>query len=444
MKRLILCFIILTMMVNPAMAFGETITQENTENQQLRNESISDEDMIIQDFEMKEDEENAIETENLEPKNVPSTASEDSYEELEEEPTEDPEPVTHPVNALKAVSKNFRQITLSWTCDDYNGQYKIYRVQKNDLIYVGKTYKKKYTVRNLKAGTKYSFVVESDTLSDKVSATVLMQKTGSLSLVKSGKKRWDVRIEAGEKLFGYDTIQGACSYDGYAYMALYNRNYERIKIVMVDLVDMEVVMVSKPLRSHCHGNTLTYNPQTNEIIAVCGNGGKKTILFVDADTLEQKSKKVFKIDRSLIKTTYYGVAGVSYNNKYDKYILKVRGSSNRIVKFSSDWETREYVPIKGNRSYLLSQGLYTRNDYMYDVQSFKNNYRYNLITLRTLKGELAGRMMISSKSTGKLLELENVFYDNVTKSWYASFYRSLRKNGKTDRENYLYKIKNMW
>ena len=64
------------------------------------------------------------------------------------------------------------------------------------------------------------------------------------TMIKSGDDRWDIRIEAGQKEKGYDTIQGACSYKGYAYMALYNRDREKIKIAKVSLKTMEVEMVS--------------------------------------------------------------------------------------------------------------------------------------------------------------------------------------------------------
>lgn len=36
--------------------------------------------------------------------------------------------------------------------------------------------------------------------------------------LESGE-HFDVRIAAGEKTWGYDTIQGACAHEGYAYMS---------------------------------------------------------------------------------------------------------------------------------------------------------------------------------------------------------------------------------
>ena len=57
---------------------------------------------------------------------------------------------------------------------------------------------------------------------------------------------------------------------------------------------MKVVKVSKPLKSRCHGNTLTYNPRTNRIIACCGKGGKTKIAIINASTLKQCTRNLSK------------------------------------------------------------------------------------------------------------------------------------------------------
>lgn len=61
------------------------------------------------------------------------------------------------------------------------------------------------------------------------------QRTASLTLVTKGSGAFDYRSAAGEKLYGYDTLQGACANAGYAYLTLYNRNVENCKIVKVNL-----------------------------------------------------------------------------------------------------------------------------------------------------------------------------------------------------------------
>lgn len=429
MKRFIVFCTVAVLLFTPAAAFGDTEVQSTGDTTQAADTSTPN-DISSADEDVVSNSDGTDETTGPDTDTEPASSG----------------PKNHPVTNLKAVSKNFRQITLSWNCDSkYTGNYTIYRVSGNKSYYVGKTYAKSYKISGLKAGTKYTYRVKSDVLSNTVSATVITQKTASMTMVKSGSSRWDIRIAAKQKLYDYDTIQGACSYKEYAYMALYNRKKERIKIAKVNLKTMKVVKVSKPLKSRCHGNTLTYNPRTKKIIAVCGKGAKKSIVFVKASTLKQTSKKTFKIKKSLIKTKYTGVAGVSYNTKYNKYILKVRGSSNRIVRYSSSWKSKKYIPITGNRSYLLPQGTYTKDSYMYDVQSFKGKHKYNLVTIRTINGTFIGRLVVPSGTSGRLFELENIFYDDVTKTWYASFYRAnVRKQGDTHRENYLYKINNMW
>ena len=356
------------------------------------------------------------------------------------------EPVYHPVHNLKAVSDEYRTVKLTWTADDgYEGGFTVYKVVGGKLEKVGTTRNRSYNVRKLTPGKKYYFKVKSDTFSSKVSATVIVQKTASLTLIKSGKERWDVRKAAGQKTWGYDTIQGACAYGGYAYMALYNRDVERIKIVKVNLKTMKVVKISKPVDSHCHGNTLTYNPKTNRIIAVCGKGGKKKAVFVNADTLKQTGTRTFSISDSFIGEEYKGIAGLAYNKNENRYIVKIRSYTNKIISYSSDFKTKKRIKITKNESELLPQGLYTEGGYMYDVQSFKNSRKYNMITIRTLGGTFVGKMKVRSGTSGQLYELENLFYDETADTWYVSFYRAnVKTGGDTDRKNYLYKLNNLW
>lgn len=368
-----------------------------------------------------------------EPSPEDDTLTKDDADTAEEEDVEK----THPVSELKARSLNFEEITLSWK-GDYD-RYKVYRVSGSKWIKIAEVSGTTYTDKGLRIGSKYSYKIETDVMSNVVSTTVISQKTASLSMIKSGSNRFDIRIAARQKLYGYDTIQGACSYKGYAYMALYNRKRERVRIAKLNLNTMKVVKVSPVLKSRCHADTLTYNPKTNRIIACCGKGSRKRISIINASTLKQVSTKTFKISKKFIGGTYSGVSGIAYNREKDLYVMKLRGSANKIVLLDKNFKVKKYVKIEGNRSYLLAQGIYTEGNYMYDLQSFKGNSKYNLVTVRRLDGKLAGRIIIPSGTSGQLYELENIFHEKG--KWYCSFYRAhVRKKGKgdTDRKNYLY------
>ena len=249
--------------------------------------------------------------------------------------------------------------------------------------------------------------------------------------------RFDVRIAAGEKTWGYDTIQGACAHDGFAYMSLYNRQKEKIKIAKVDLSTMKVVKKSGVLGCRCHADSMAYNGRNNTIVICRGKGSRKSIAVVDASSLRLKYTKTINISRKMAGGKYYGLSSIAYNAENNFYIVKLKGSANKIVRLNSSFRPVKRIKIEGNRSYLLAQSLYTTGNFMYDVQSFKGRHKYNLITVRNVfTGKLLGRMVIASGKSGQLYELENVFCDGD--QWYISFYRAkVLKRGDRDRKNYL-------
>lgn len=353
----------------------------------------------------------------------------------------------HPVTDLKAYSSTFRQIKLKWRCADYSGRYTIYRILKSgSLKKIGTCRKRAYTVHGLTPGRTYRFKVKSDKLSKAVSKKVITVKTAKIRrITTSSGKRWDIRIQAGQRLYRYDTIQGACSHGKYAYMALYNRNAERIKIAKVDLSKMKVVKVSGAITGHCHANTLTYNTRTRLLAAVCGKKDKKRVFFISARTLKKTGSRVFSIPDSFVHTDYKGVGGLAYNPQKNRYILKIYGPTNRIVRYTRDFRSKTYVPISKNRSYLLPQGIYSKGNYMYDLQSFQGSHKYNLITIRTIKGKFVGRVRVPTGSGKQLYELESLSCNERTGKWYICFYRAnVKPSGDTHRKNYLYEIRNIW
>ena len=95
-----------------------------------------------------------------------------------------------------------------------------------------------------------------------------VSQMASLTLLEKNGRFFDYRTEAGQVLYGYDTLQGACANNGYAYLTLYNRTVEKCKIVKVHLASLTVIKVSKALPIY-HGNNLTYNTRKNLIVATC-------------------------------------------------------------------------------------------------------------------------------------------------------------------------------
>ena len=271
--------------------------------------------------------------------------NETEEETIEDGTAEGEEPATHPVTDVRAKSYSFDSITISWKGEA--DTFKVLRKSGDSWVKVGETCGSEFTDTGLKPGGRYTYRVDTDVSSGEVSAVVINSKTAKLSMVSKGGKRFDVRIAAGQPMYGYDTVQGACSYKGYAYFALYNRKKERIKIAKVNLGTMKVVKVSKPLKSRCHGNTLTYNPRTNRIIACCGKGGKTKIAVINASTLKQSYTKSFKISSRFIGGKYKGVSALAYNREKDIYVMKLSGNENKIVLLDRNFKLKSMSGFRG-------------------------------------------------------------------------------------------------
>ncbi len=379
---------------------------------------------------------------------TPNTQTEqtEQTETTTQEATTEAANVKHKVTGLKARSVQFRQIRLTWNKDEtYKGSYTIYRIIKGKAKKIGTTKKNSFIVKNLTPGSRYTFKVKADVLSGAVSRTVIVMKNAKLTLVKSGKYHWELRTKAKQKSFKYDTIQGACAFNGIAYMTLYNRNVEKIKIVKVRLRDMKVLKVSKALKGTCHANTITYDTKRNRLVMPKGKSDKKRIVFVNPKTLKVTGQKKLNIKRSKLGVKYKGISGLAYNRAKKQYFLKVMGNSSKVVRLSRSFGSQKKIPITKNISALMSQGLYTDGGYLYDLQSFDGGLHYNLITIRTLSGKMVGRVKIPQGKGKNIFELECLFRDEKTNQWYIGMYRSIRSSkGDIKRQNYIYKLENIW
>ena len=274
-------------------------------------------------------------------------------------------------------------------------------------------------------------------------------RAASLTAVMKGGKAFDYRTEAGERLYSYDTLQGACANRGFAYLTLYDRTVEKCKIVKVNLNTLAVVKVSAPLPVY-HASTLTYNTRKNQIVATCCRVKEKRVVFVDPNSLTvigykdiYLNKKVKKLPKKERKR-YKGFTAITYNEKSNCYVGRLKSSGNAIV-FDGEMNPKRYIKLKGKNSKLLNQGMDSAGNYIYVVQSFKGKRKYNLVTVHTLSGKLVGRMTFPyGKAPGN--ELQCIFHDG--RSFYAGFYLTTSQQNDTkanhvNRTNLLYRVNNM-
>lgn len=265
-------------------------------------------------------------------------------------------------------------------------------------------------------------------------------------LVKNGET-FDLRTAAGQKLYGYDTLQGACANSGFFYYTLFNRNKNKCRIVKAELATLNVVMVSKPLPVY-HANNLTFNTRRNLLLATCCQVKGKRAVFIDPETLTVVSKKNIKlkasktIPKSVVRK-YKGFTAIAYNEKYDCYVGRLRGNNN-VILFDGNLKPVRYVKLKGKRTSLLNQGIESAGDYIHDVRSFKGKRKYNLVTIHDMSGAYVGAMKFAyGKAPGN--ELQCIFHDGDR--FFAGFYYTTsqkhdNKKHHVKRYNYIYELTN--
>ena len=271
----------------------------------------------------------------------------------------------------------------------------------------------------------------------------------SLTLLEKNGKFFDYRTEAGQKLYGYDTLQGACANKGYAYLTLYNRDVEKCKIVKVDLASLTVVKVSKKLPIY-HANNLTYNTRKNLIVATCCRVKDKRVVFINPKTLKVTKKKNIKLTKKVkglpksVRKKYKGFTAIAYNEQKNCYVGRLRNDNNVII-FDGNMKPKKYVKLSGKNTKLLNQGMESIGDYIYDVRSFKGMRLYNVVTIHTMKGEYAGQMVFPY-GTFPGNELQCIFHDGG--QFYAGFYNTTSqihdtKANHVKRLNRLFRVNNL-
>ena len=276
------------------------------------------------------------------------------------------------------------------------------------------------------------------------------KRTASMSPVMNGTKVFDFRKAAGQKLYHYDTLQGACANDGFAYLTLYNRNVEKCKIVKVRLSDLEVVKVSKPLKIY-HANSLTYNTKKDLLLATCCRVKQRRAVFVDPDTLKVVSYKDIKLTGKIknlprsVRRSYKGFTAIAYNEKKNCYVGRLRNANNVII-FNSKLKPVKYVRLKGKKTNLLNQGMDSVGNYIYDVRSFKGAHLYSMVTVHTMSGKFVGQVRFPyGIFPGR--ELQCIFHDG--KQFFAGIYYTTSQlhdfaSFHVNRTNTLYYLHNMY
>lgn len=268
-----------------------------------------------------------------------------------------------------------------------------------------------------------------------------------MTLIRKGGAAFDYRVAAGQALYQYDTLQGACANKGFAYLTLYNRTVEKCKIVKLNLKTLAIVKVSKPLPIY-HANNLTYNTRKNVLVATCCQVKKKRAVTINPNTLRVISKKNIKLTKKVkglpkkVRKKYKGFTAIAYNEKHNCYVGRLR-YSNDVIIMNSKLKPKRYVKLQGKKTFLLNQGMESVGDYIYDVRSFKGKNKYCMVTVHTMSGKFVRQIKFPYGSEPGD-ELQCIFHDGS--QYYAGIYHSTSQQNDTKknhvkRYNRLYLLK---
>lgn len=311
---------------------------------------------------------------------------------------------------------------------------------------------------------------ESETTTESTTTTAVPTTTRATTTVNTSGKGWvtpkgnkslsltlccntdgtvfDLTSQAGQKLYDYDTLQGAAAGNGYGYFTLYNRDNNHVKIVKVKLSEMSVVMVSAPLDIK-HANGITYNGRNNTIVVADSTPVPKRLSVIDANTLTLRYHKNITMPRKVKgmskkqRKKFKGVGAIAYNEKRNCYICLTR-KNHDLLFLNANFKPTKRVKQKKRISGLLYQSLDTYKDCIMVCQSFKGKKNYNAVTVYNMKGKKIARFTMGAGVPQ--LELEAVFHDG--NQFYAGFYsnygaRADYESLHVKRQNRIFRINNL-
>ena len=202
------------------------------------------------------------------------------------------------------------------------------------------------TFNDLTKGVQYTFIVEAFDENNETLATGSVsfsaynitfnesefRKLGS-KRVTSKKMNTNLRKRVGEGYYGYAVVQGSCTDGIYAYYMMTSSSNQKGRVVKIRISDNVTVKVSPYALDTHHANSMTYDSKRGQIVAVGYGKWRNQLTFINPNTLTvsytEKLQYPYK-DMEGIEKGYNknGIAAISYIEKYNIYLTRVRGDKN--------------------------------------------------------------------------------------------------------------------
>lgn len=136
-----------------------------------------------------------------------------------------------------------------------------------------------------------------------------------------------------------------------------------------------------------HGNCMTYNSLTDEIVIACGDTKKQTVYKLNAsyfrnETTNLTSKKYYISGR---------ITTIAYNETLNRYLINISGQHNYFCVLDSEFNLisrNTPTNIDNNEAYngltAGHQGLYCDNSYVYALYFFQSTDESPLISVQNV------------------------------------------------------------
>lgn len=251
--------------------------------------------------------------------------------------------------------------------------------------------------------------------------------TASISFLKNKKgKLYEYRKLAGQKMYGYDTFQGACSNGKYSWHVLFNRNNNKCRVIKVNMSTHKVVKVSKILPLD-HGNDMTYDEKRKQLVVVHYEPHPRRLSVIDPDTLKVKKVKNIKTPTERVSgastkfsKSIKGVTGIGYDKQNDEYIVAIMGTRHYMALDASSFKILRVIKVPDLPPYVR-QGMTVKNGFIIRSYSpYNKKYNQNILYVYDSAGNF-----VKTAKLGAGYEIESVYFDGD--KMFASTYRSYLK-----------------
>ncbi len=189
----------------------------------------------------------------------------------------------------------------------------------------------------------------------------------------------------------YHVQQGAAADGTYGYFIMESQHEYKGSIWKVHLDTWEVEKSVYAIDID-HGNDMTYNPKTNQLIVVHNKPNYETLSFIDPDSLT--------VTDTL--TLPFKMYGICYNESRDEYVVGISGEGYRFFVLDKDFKVIN--EFNGKDTGLVKQGMACDDQFIYFPQNSQDQ-TVNKIIVYDWSGNYINEIRVKS-----MQEIESMFF----------------------------------